>query len=123
MVMDRPQNAWQVSDMTSDVPDFPWAADNAKYMEDYANHYDITRRCHMGASVHHLERTGDRWTIKYSQESQGGIPSQEVMHFDKVIVTSGAFSKSFTPTYDGMENFKGRILHVQGFKESDIQGS
>ena len=45
--------------------------------------------------------------------------SQEVEHFDKVIVTSGAFSKAFTPMYEGMELFKGDIMHVQGFKGSD----
>lgn len=64
-----------------------------------------------------LERSGDHWAVKISRKSQDAGVCEEMEHFDKVIVTSGAFSKAFLPTYPGVESYKGQILHVQGFKK------
>jgi cation diffusion facilitator CzcD-associated flavoprotein CzcO len=102
----------------TDTPTYPYAADNAKYINDYADHFDIKSRCRLGVTIDRLQRaeSGDRWAIVFRTKSHDGYSAQQVELFDKVIVTSGAFSKAFMPTYEGIESFRGKVIHVQGYK-------
>ena len=57
---------------------------------------------------------GQGWII----ESKGkGVASTQDERFDKVLITTGTYSKPFTPEWEGMKNFQGQIVHSQAFKD------
>ncbi len=41
---------------------------------------------------------------------------EETRAFDKVVICNGLAAKAVVPDFEGVEKFKGRIVHVQGFK-------
>jgi cation diffusion facilitator CzcD-associated flavoprotein CzcO len=70
-------------------------------------------------TVDRLERSesGDSWTIRFHSKTPSGDLAQETEQFERVIVTSGAFSKAFMPKFEGLDKFKGQVMHVQAYKE------
>lgn len=56
--------------------------------------------------------------MKLSQGS-GGEVKEEI--FDRVMVTTGPFGKSWMPSKPGMKEFKGEIMHSQEYKRYILQ--
>ena len=102
---------------SKDVPNYPPAESVAKYIEDYANYFELKSRCRMGVIIEHLKRTGEHWTIEFSQRRPDGSVHRKNEQFDKVVVTTGAFHKPNLPTCEGMDSYKGSVIHSQAFKE------
>jgi cation diffusion facilitator CzcD-associated flavoprotein CzcO len=40
----------------------------------------------------------------------------EIIEYDKVVFCTGAYQKPFMPKFEGLEYFKGTIIHSQAFK-------
>ena len=97
-----------------DVPDYPSGQQVAKYIEDYAEHFKLRDRCRLGVRVEGLglSADGSSWAVQVYDKDTGS--RTEV--FDRVIATTGPFQKPFTPQYEGMDGFTGKILHAQAFK-------
>jgi dimethylaniline monooxygenase (N-oxide forming) len=114
----KQRSCFQDFPFPDDTSVFPPAEAIAKYLDDYADHFELKSHCRMGASVDQLSRSGEQWEIKFSQQGK-----QATELFDRVVVTTGAFHKAFKPTYEGIDKFKGKILHSQGYKDSaDFKG-
>jgi cation diffusion facilitator CzcD-associated flavoprotein CzcO len=45
-----------------------------------------------------------------------GVDTSE--EFDRVLVTTGPFSRPFVPKLEGIENYKGETMHSQQYKGS-----
>ena len=71
--------------------------------------------CRLGVKIQRLDRSVDKsqWAIDFTEQGSGG--SKE--HFDRVLVTTGSFSRPLIPKVDGIEYFKGQVLNSQSFKE------
>ena len=86
-----------------------------QYMHDYANHFGLMEHCRFGVTVDHIGRSedGQSWAIRMTNKDSVTV----VENFDKVLVANGSFKRAYTPKIDGIDRFKGRILHSQEFKE------
>jgi dimethylaniline monooxygenase (N-oxide forming) len=97
-----------------DVQPFPSHWDMAKYLQDYAEHFGITKRVHFNTKIVDLRPAPSyrpdkpRWQLK----SEAG----EVFEHDTVVVASGHLTK---PLEVAMfrDDFKGEYLHSHHYKD------
>jgi trimethylamine monooxygenase len=76
---------------------------------------NIDRFVRYSTAVRHIEAKGERFQIT-SQNLKTKEGKQEL--FDYVIVASGHFSVPAVPTYPGIDDFKGRIMHAHDFRDA-----
>jgi dimethylaniline monooxygenase (N-oxide forming) len=102
-------------------PAFPTALQVHKYLESYADEFDLLPHIHLQTKVLRVTRNDDdtKWTV-HLQERNG---SETATDFDKVAVCSGEWGKQRMPLFSGRDLFKGEIIHAQAFKRpSDFKG-
>jgi len=68
----------------------------------------------LNTAVQWIKRSADdtRWLVCVNGEN-----GDETIDFDKVVVCSGLAAKPLTPHFEGIEKFKGKIIHGQAFKK------
>ncbi|GFQ64902.1 dimethylaniline monooxygenase 5 [Trichonephila clavata] len=108
----------------SDFPppkEFPNYMHNSKmirYIEMYAERFDLVRHINFEHQVKNIEQTEDfeytgRWKVTV-QKNGTTEPFQEV--FDGVMVCAGHHVFPLIPKFAGQEKFKGRIIHTHSYK-------
>lgn len=98
-----------------DVPTYPSAAQVAQYIDDYAEHFGVTKHCRFEVKVTRLDRSedGTQWELRCTDRNGKAT----VERFDRVIVATGAFSSPLMPKVPGLQTFQGQVLHSQAFKD------
>lgn len=96
------------------VPSHASAADVQRYLESYAKHFDLEKRCRLGVSVQKVrfEEAEQKWILEMAD---GTSP-----RFDKVVVSTGPTSHPNMPKIPGVERFEGDYIHSQAFKRCSI---
>ncbi|HET8569606.1 MAG TPA: NAD(P)-binding domain-containing protein [Candidatus Limnocylindria bacterium] len=79
--------------LPADVGDFPPRAAIARWLDAYADRFDLRRHVRFG---HEVRRVEPRWTVDGER-------------FDAVVLASGMFTRPHLPELEG--RFDGRILH------------
>lgn len=99
----------------TDVPDFPSGAQVQKYLEDYADHFQLRPTFRLGTTVTRIDRSekGEKWIVSIIRPDSNATEEE----FDKVIITNGTFHSPVMPEVPGIENFGGEVIHSQSFKE------
>lgn len=90
------------------------------YLQSYADHFQLRSRIRLNASIRTIKRddAGNKWLIEVAPvTSDGSAPEAETLIFDKVVLATGSNEKPSTPTIEGIDSFKGRVLHSQAFKK------
>ncbi|XP_030853798.1 dimethylaniline monooxygenase [N-oxide-forming] 2 [Strongylocentrotus purpuratus] len=87
------------------------------YFQGYAKHFGLEPYIRLNTKVVRVEPTEDfqntgQWHVK--SQVQSGEVDEEV--FDAVMVCSGLHNKSYIPSFPGMDEFKGDIVHSCDFK-------
>lgn len=82
------------------------------YLQQYADHFGVTKRIRFCAEVISIDKTDFRnanlpWTIQVMLDGT----RVETMKFDFVVVATGLFSTPYVPKIKGEENFAGPIVH------------
>ena len=96
-----------------DVPDFPTAPQIQTYLESYADHFDLLRHINLGCEVISVRPGKDgSWCLIIRKTGK-----EETIVVNKVFIATGPYAKAFRPRFDGIENFTGKILHAQAYKE------
>jgi cation diffusion facilitator CzcD-associated flavoprotein CzcO len=49
-----------------------------------------------------------------------GEQGEEVKEFDRIVLGDGLTSKATTPEFEGMEKFRGKIIHSQAYNRYAI---
>ena len=98
-----------------DAPDYPTAEQIEQYINAYADHFRLRPHCRLETAVERIVRAADGhgWVVRSRAQGAGSTTEER---FEKVLVTTGTYSKPFMPTLKGVEHFKGQILHSQAFK-------
>ena len=97
-----------------DYPEWPSGEQVQRYLEDYAQHFDLYEHLRLDTIVISalLEESG-QWTV---ESLHAGTNTTET--FDYLVVCNGIFSQPFVPKFEGAESFisrGGRILHTSEF--------
>lgn len=100
-----------------DTDDFPTWQQMCRYLEGYADKFQLKKHIQLNCRVDHISRVGNKWKVEVKPKD-GDVFSKE---FDKVVVAVGTFH---TPKYaelPGVEQFAGtkvHSLHFNGIQES-----
>ena len=100
----------------------PRAEDVRRYLESYADHFDLRSRISFNKEVCDISRTsGDANRLTVTYRSTDGVKDETSRHFDFVAVCNGVFHIPSIPTVPGMDVFGGRILHSTEVRESTYE--
>lgn len=91
-------------------PRYPSRQQVVRYLEDYANHFNIAPKFH--TKVTHIEQIDDRWHI---QAIQHGTLYQ--YSADNVVIATGYNNVPFIPSWQGLEDFQGQVLHSAEYQD------
>lgn len=104
--------------MPSSYPEWPSGAQVQKYLEDYANHFDLNGSIRLNTEVVSAEPRGEEgWSLSVRDQHSGHTMEHEV---DSLIVANGIFSEPFIPPYEGRDAFEaagGRICATSDFHD------
>lgn len=97
------------------IDDYPEASLVADYIDLYAKAFDLLPHCRLGLGAHRLERSkeSDHWDLTVKNK-QGELITEQ---FRKVLITTGTQGRPVVPKVQGIDQFKGKIIHSIAFKE------
>ena len=103
---------WPLPD---DAPNFTPGPIFQKYLEDYADHFEVRPHIRLGARVRELEPrdgTDAGWIL--TVEADGGTTRES---FDLVVIATGLYSETpDMPEFPGQDDFGGEVLHISHVK-------
>ncbi len=105
--------ARMIADAGPEMPPHLTAAQTCDYIKSYAKHFDLEKYVQFNTSVKWIQRNSEdtKWQLCLGNEK-----GEEIRDFDKLVVCNGLTGRATTPKIEGIENFKGKSLHVQAFK-------
>lgn len=86
-----------------------------EYLERYINKFRLQESIQFDHSVESVRQEGDTWIVSVS--SNGQVKEQR---FDSVAVCTGMFVHKKIPKIQGLDGFKGDILHSQDYKNNKV---
>lgn len=95
----------------NDVDDFPTWQQFSRYINDYADHFDVQRKIQINSYVQSVTREDGRWAVSIKRKDG----SWRIERFDKVVVANGYFTSPRIPAIEGIEKFSGPALHAINF--------
>ncbi|HEY0328412.1 MAG TPA: NAD(P)-binding domain-containing protein [Rhodopseudomonas sp.] len=91
--------------------EFPLGSAVESYLQGYASAFGVDRKVECGTKVESVVPSGNKWLVK---TSQAAAP----LEVDGVCVAGGTFARPAIPALDGIDQFKGVVLHSCDFKEA-----
>ncbi|MCW8126344.1 NAD(P)-binding domain-containing protein [Microbulbifer halophilus] len=87
------------------------------YLKAYVEKFDIGAKIQYNTEVQSVRQTpgGGSWEIEVSRA--GGM---ERLEFDSVVVCSGHFQSPNIPEVEGLEIFKGTVVHSKDYREQEF---
>ncbi|KIX08064.1 uncharacterized protein Z518_02719 [Rhinocladiella mackenziei CBS 650.93] len=98
-----------------EVDDFPTSEQIHRYLESYADHFELRPHIQLDAEVKDLRRADDKWEVEVLVNGTQTI----VQRFDKILSATGLFAGPKYPKQSlaGAENFKGSVIHAIDFSD------
>jgi len=88
-----------------------------KYLEDYAQRFELHLLIRHGVKVIHVTRGSSPYLVTL-QTQNAESPIQEA--YDAVAVCSGVHNIPRAPIFEGQKDFRGQILHSSKYKDPEI---
>ncbi|KAH7165957.1 flavin-binding monooxygenase-like-domain-containing protein [Dactylonectria macrodidyma] len=100
-----------------ELPMHPLAIDVQKYLESYAEHFNLMPHIELSTEVDRVERDEEakKWLV-YTKNAETGFHS--CRHFDRVAVATGILNTKHVPKVRGIELFAGDAIHSRQFKDA-----
>ncbi|HEX6967302.1 MAG TPA: NAD(P)-binding domain-containing protein [Micromonosporaceae bacterium] len=115
LISSRPLTQYPDFPMPDTWPDYLHHSQVLAYLERYADHFDLRRHIWFGTEVVRVEPAdGDRWDV--TTRSAGGYVDR-TQRYAAVVVANGHNWSPKMPTYEGMEDFTGTILHASAYQD------
>jgi dimethylaniline monooxygenase (N-oxide forming) len=98
---------------SDDTPSHCTGPDVQRYLESFAEHFNLMPRLRLGSGVSHVKRDdgNDRWEVHVDDAA-------EPLYFDKVVICTGINKVPNVPDLPGEDIFRGERLHSRAFKKS-----
>jgi flavin-binding monooxygenase-like protein len=129
LISSKPFTQFPDFPMPDDWPDYPHHSHLLAYFERYADHFGLREHIWFGTEVERIEPASDapasdgpapRWDVTV-RGSLGGSP--RIMRYAAVVVANGHNWSPKLPQYEGMDTFRGRVIHAGAYKEaSQLRG-
>ncbi|EQB49312.1 hypothetical protein CGLO_11345 [Colletotrichum gloeosporioides Cg-14] len=103
-----------------DAPTHPPAKDVERYLEAYADNFDLKRHVQFSTKVAKIERDDDanKWTIytrSTKSDAENAVEEQQV--FDRIVIATGILNVPVDVNIKGIDKFEGEAVHSRDFKE------
>jgi trimethylamine monooxygenase len=98
------------------IPSFPPREVLYDYILGRAKKANIKKYIQFNTTVKEVKYNGNQFEVSALNKKNNTITSN---NYDYLIVASGHFSVPYTPEYEGMKSFPGRILHGHDFRDAE----
>lgn len=87
-----------------------------QYLETYKRRFDLDPFIRLNSRVLNVQEASDnRYEVTWESSGQ----SQQSAIFQRVIIASGRFNRPYVPKMEGLEDFKGTVMHAFHYRSSD----
>ena len=86
-----------------------------RYLDSYADNFELKSLIHYDRKVDAVVEKGTQWQVDTIQNGQ-----RNVAYFDGVALCHGRYHNPAFPAVDGLEGFKGEILHAGQYYDNSI---
>ncbi|KAL1330372.1 probable indole-3-pyruvate monooxygenase YUCCA3 [Arachis ipaensis] len=101
-----------------DFPEYPTKFQFIKYLESYANHFNITPQFNETVQSAKYDETFGLWRVKTIRKSHSG--SSEVEYICRwLIVATGENAERVVPEFEGLDEFGGNVMHACDYKSGE----
>lgn len=117
LVSSKPFTQFPDFPMPDEWPDYPSHAQLLTYFERYADHFGLREHIWFGTEVIRVEPVpeGHHWDVTI-RGSRGGEP--RILRYSAVVVANGHNWSPRWPAIEGMEEFRGQVLHASAYKDA-----
>ncbi|GHJ06553.1 flavin-binding monooxygenase [Micromonospora humidisoli] len=116
LISSRPFTQFPDFPMPDSWPDYPHHSQLLSYFERYADHFDLRRHIWFGTEVVRVVPVdGDRWDV--TTRSTGGYGPERTSRYAAVLVANGHNWSPKLPRYEGLEEFRGEVMHASSYKD------
>ncbi|HEY0699176.1 MAG TPA: NAD(P)-binding domain-containing protein [Micromonospora sp.] len=116
LISSRPFTQYPDFPMPDSWPDYPHHSQFLSYLERYADHFGLRPHIWFGTEVVRVEPAeGDRWDV--TTRSTGGYGAERTSRYAAVVVANGHNWSPKLPGYDGLDEFKGELIHASAYKD------
>ncbi|XP_054802163.1 probable indole-3-pyruvate monooxygenase YUCCA10 [Prosopis cineraria] len=84
-----------------------------QYLDDYVNHFHIRPSYRRAVEVAQYDEAHDLWTVQARNRDSGELEDYAGRF---LVVASGETAEPRVPKVEGLDTFKGRVLHSTGYK-------
>ncbi|KAJ4895279.1 putative indole-3-pyruvate monooxygenase YUCCA3 [Raphanus sativus] len=99
-----------------DYPEYPTKFQFIQYLEDYANHFEISPKYNETVQSAKYDETFGLWRVKTISKS-GPLGSCEYEYICRtLVVATGENAEKVVPDFEGLEDFGGDVLHAGDYK-------
>jgi cation diffusion facilitator CzcD-associated flavoprotein CzcO len=117
LVSSKPFTQYPDFPMPDDWPDYPHHAQLLSYLERYADHFDLRPHVWFGTEVVRVEPAdGTNWDV--TTRSTGGAGAERTHRYAAVVVANGHNWSPKMPAYEGLEGFRGQVMHASAYKDT-----
>lgn len=99
-----------------EVPDFPSRKEVNQYLQNYAEKFRLSEHIKFNTAVIQVKKEADR-RFSVLAESAGKYKNYT---FDWLIVANGRHEKTVVPDFEGIETFKGTMLHSRDYFSPEL---
>jgi cation diffusion facilitator CzcD-associated flavoprotein CzcO len=116
LISSKPFTQFPDFPMPDSWPDYPHHSQLLAYLERYADHFDLRPHVWFGTEVVRVEPAdGTSWDV--TTRSTGGYGALRTHRYAAVVVANGHNWAPKMPAYDGLESFRGEVIHAAAYKD------
>jgi hypothetical protein len=121
LVSSKPFTQFPDFPMPDDWPDYPHHSQVLAYFEKYADHFGLREHIWFGTEVQRIEPAEDsaggptKWDVTI-RGARGGAP--RTLRYAAVVTANGHNWSPKLPQYEGLEEFRGTVIHASQYKDS-----
>lgn len=118
LISSKPLTQFPDFPMPDAWPDYPGHAQVNEYLTRYTDHFGLREHVWFGTEVSSVESVADdRWDVT-TRPTGGG--KERVQRYAAIVIANGHNWSPKLPTYEGMDDFRGELIHASSYKDSAI---
>jgi hypothetical protein len=119
LISSKPLTQFPDFPMPDGWPDYPHHSQLLAYFERYADHFGLRDHIWFGTEVAQAtpvsDEPGTKWDVTV-RGVRGGAP--KTLRYAAVVVANGHNWSPKLPEYEGLESYRGTVLHASAYKDS-----
>ncbi|RYR01603.1 hypothetical protein Ahy_B06g080483 isoform A [Arachis hypogaea] len=84
-----------------------------EYLDSYVKHFNINPLYHRSVELAEFDEVDRKWKVKAKNRSSGEVEEYSGRF---LVVATGETAEPRVPRVEGLESFKGRVMHSTGYK-------